>query len=268
MPRKKRLLATVPVGGDWEPLTTAQRKLVEEAYGQGPLSNVVWMKIQQATGLYHSGAAVERAVPMDEFLRKLTKLRHAAAEVNRCLPEMSHRMYKTIDPQLTGIERQMAIQEKYFEMDKFDPTPVFPIHVYELLSHTLAAVEDVVAFAEMKLGDPQVGYFRGTMWARWVYWLTIIMREHGLPRSARKDKDKRKGEISPFVLFVEELQKHLSAEVQQTIASRDVDALAQAINRARENLDVECKFSDVVDLEMFDDDSRFFIVSGGTTIGR
>jgi hypothetical protein len=127
MPKKKRLLATVPMGGDWEPLTTAQRKLVEEAYGQGPLSKVVWLKIEAATALYSSGAAVERAVPMDKFLGKLKELQAAAAEVNRCLPEMSHRMYKTIDPQLTGIERQLAIQKKYFELDEFDPTPVFPM---------------------------------------------------------------------------------------------------------------------------------------------
>jgi hypothetical protein len=249
MPRKKCLLATVPVGGEWDPFTPAQRKLVEEAYGQGPLSKVVWMKIDLATALYTSGAAVERAVPMDEFLRKLEKLRATAGEVNRCLPEMSHRVYKTIDPQLTGIERQLAIQEKYFELDEFDPTPVFPIHVYELLSHTLAAVEDVASYAENEFSDPEVGYVQGTMWARWVYWLTIIMREHGLPRSARKDKDKRKGEISPFVLLVQELRKHLSVETQQTIPVRDVDTLAQAINRARHGLDVECKFSDVVDVE-------------------
>jgi hypothetical protein len=249
MPLKKRYLATVPKGGEWDPLSLDQRKLVEEAYGQGPLSQVVWLKIEAATALYNSGAAVERAVPMDEFRRKLTKLRAAAGEVNGCLPEMSHRVYKSIDPQLTGIERQLAIQEKYFELDKFDPTPVFPIHVYELLSHTLAAVEDVACFAELEFGDPEVGYFRGTMWAHWVYWLTIIMREHGLPRSARKDKYLRMDRISPFVLLVQELQKHLSAETKRTIRVRDVYTLAQAIYRAREGTDMECKFTDVVDVE-------------------
>jgi hypothetical protein len=250
MPEKKRLLATVPKGGEWDPLSLDQRKLVEEAYGQGPLSQVVWLKIEAATALYNSGAAVERAVPMDEFRRKLTKLRAAAGEVNRCLPEMSHRVYKSIDPQLTGIERQLAIQKKYFELDEFDPTPVFPIHVYELLSHTLAAVEDVASYAENEFSDPEVGYVQGTMWARWVYWLTIIMLEYKLPYKARKDSDKQKGEVSsPFVLLVKELQKHLPVETQQTIPKRDVYTLAQAIYRARHGLDVECKFADVVDVE-------------------
>jgi hypothetical protein len=253
MPEKKRLLATVPKGGEWDPLSLDERKLVEEAYGQGPLSQVVWLKIEAATALYSSGAAVERAVPMDEFRRKLTKLRAAAGEVNRCLPEMSHRVYKTIDPQLTGIERQLAIQKKYFELDDFNPTPVFPIHVYELLSHTLAAVEDVASYAEMELGDPEVGYIRGTMWVRWVYWLTIIMREHELPHAARSDSDKRRGKMSPFVLLVQELQKHLSVETQQTISipkqKGEVETLARAISRARHGMDVECKFTDVVDVE-------------------
>jgi hypothetical protein len=250
MPQKKRLLATVRKEGDWEPLTPAERKLVEEAYGQGPLSKAVWMKIQLATALYNSDAALERAVPMDEFLRKLEKLRDAAREVNRCLPEMRHRVYKTIDPQLTSIERQMAIQEKYFELDEFDPTRIFPINVYELLSHALAAVEDVASFAEMELGDPEVGYTQGGMWDYWVYLLTVITRGHALPYKARKDSDKQKGEMpSPFVLLVKELQKHLSAETKLTIRNREPDALAQAINRARHGLDVECKFSEVVDVE-------------------
>jgi hypothetical protein len=254
MPLKKRYLATVPKGGEWDPLTPAQRKRVEEAYGQGPLSEVVWTKIQLATALYNSGAAVERAVPMDEFLGKLEKLRAAAREVNRYLPEMSHRVYTTIDPQLTSIERQMAIQEKYFELHEFGPTPIFPINVYELLSHTLAAVADVALFTAMEFNDPEVGYTQGWMWDYWLHLLTVITREHGLPYSARKDSDKQTGEISqisPFVLLVKELQNHLSAETKLTIGKREPDALAGAISRARRGKDIEVKFTDVVDLELF-----------------
>jgi hypothetical protein len=59
----------------------------------------------------------------------------------------------------------------------------------------------------------------------------------------------RMDRISPFVLLVQELQKHLSAETKRTIRVRDVYTLAQAIYRARHGLDVECKFSDVVDVE-------------------
>jgi hypothetical protein len=110
--------------------------------------------------------------------------------------------------------------------------------VYELLSHTLAAVEDVASFTATEFNDPEVGYKQGGMWDYWVHLLTVITREHGLPYSARKDSDKRKGEISPFVLLVKELQEHLSAETRLTIKEkREPDALAGAISRARRGED-------------------------------
>jgi hypothetical protein len=162
---------------------------------------------------------------------------------------MSHRV-QTIDPQLTGIERQMAIRKSTLNLTTVIPRQ-FSHHVYELLSPPGGGRRcRIVAEMELRSGS---GYVRGTMWARWVYWLTIIMREHELPHAARSDSDKRKGEMSPFVLLVQELQKHLSVETQQTITIPKqkgvVETLARAISRARHGMDVECKFSDVVDVE-------------------
>ncbi len=265
MPRKKRLLGTVPMRGTaWEDLTLDQQKLIETAYGQGSLSQPVWAKIEAATAVYASFTALERAVPIDDFLCKLAQIRTAACELNKCLPEMPSRKQKPIAPHLKDLERQFAIEDKYFRVQKLDWTPVFPFNIYELLSHTLAAVEDVVCFAESEFSDQKIGYFRGKMWAYWIRWLTIIMKEHGLPYSARKDLDKRKGDISSFVLFVQELQKHVATEGRQTVAS--VDALAQSINRARRGMDNKRKFSDVFRLEMMNTDTAFWILLEDTAI--
>jgi hypothetical protein len=82
------------------------------------------------------------------------------------------------------------------------------------------------------------------MWSLWVCWLTAIMKEHSLPYGARNDSDKRKNEMSPFVRLVRELQKHFCEQIKSTIKSRELDALAQAINRARHGRKIDYKFVD------------------------
>jgi hypothetical protein len=91
-----------------------------------------------------------------------------------------------------------------------------------------------------------------------VYWLTIIVREHGLPYEARQDSDKRKVvEGSPFVLFLEELQKYIPEQRRHSTGIKET--LAKAINRARHGLDLNCKFDDVIDLDIFRSDGNMFI---------
>ena len=80
----------------------------------------------------------------------------------------------------------------------------------------------------------------------------MIVKEHGLPYEVRKDSDKQKpnSPISPFVLFVDELQKCIPNEFRRHSppGSERREALATAIGRAREGIDVGCKFSDVIDI--------------------
>jgi hypothetical protein len=74
------------------------------------------------------------------------------------------------------------------------------------------------------------------------------MKEHNLSYKVRADSDKLKGQISPFVRLVEALQKCIPVEARHS--TRDF-ALAKAITRARRGSDIDCKFTDVVDLELF-----------------
>jgi hypothetical protein len=264
MPRRNRKFLTVPRGSaeDWAPLTADQRRLVENAYGQGPLGPMVWLKIETANVLFTSGAVLEDAIPISDFVSKLGSFQAAASEVKKSLPEW----YGTKDPLpagLSGAQKRKAIHETYFQVPDFDPTQPFIVQTVELLSHAVQAIDEICALVITELqnsdnrdlrndrppggsraGVGGRGYVHGTMWSHWVCWLTAIMKEHNLTYGARNDSDKRKNEMSPFVLLVHELQKHFSEKIKSTIQSRELDALARAINRARHGRKIDYKFVD------------------------
>jgi hypothetical protein len=122
----------------------------------------------------------------------------------------------------------------------------------------LKALDEVCEVVCDEFGEEEYPVYKhGQLWNYWVFWLTIILKEHGLPIEARKDPDKRKVEGSPFVLFLDELQKCVPPQYRQSTASRD--ALAQGIHRARHGLDLNCKFIDVIDLDIFRSGGNMFI---------
>jgi hypothetical protein len=243
MPIKKHLLGTGPGREIPKDLSVNQQQLIEEAYGQGPLDELVWAKIDLANFLYASFAPIERGLPIEEFLPKLDRLRDAASEVTKCLPKMGYRTQEQIDQNITGFERQLAIANKYFSIPPFEWTPVAPWYAYELLLHTLVAVEDVVPFVKTEIRE-HAGYFRGGVWDNWIRWLTIIVKEHRLPYGAGNDSDKRTGKMSSFVLFVQELQKHVPTDAQRPVHS--LYALSKAINRARKGMRMNRTFLDLI----------------------
>jgi hypothetical protein len=259
MPRTKPRLPTIPKQGDWDPFTSAQCERIEMAYGQGPLPEEVWLKLQQATALYTAAAPLELALPLEQFVSKLDALREAADAVKRIMPPFEFPTTQVpIDPKLSGRARLNALQKTYFQRRTFRTAPLLPFSLLELLNHSLNALDKVCEAVCDEFGEEKYpAYKHGQLWSYWVFWLTIILREHGLPYEARKDSDKRKIEGSPFVLFLEELQQCAPPQCRQSTVSRD--ALAQAINRARRGLDLNCKFSDVIDLDIFRSDGNMFI---------
>jgi hypothetical protein len=70
----------------------------------------------------------------------------------------------------------------------------------------------------------------GQVWRRWIRDLSKIMKDNSLPASVRKDSDKSI-KLSPFLVFVRELQKCLPEECN--FPSHSDRALAEAIVRAR-----------------------------------
>lgn len=205
-----------------------------------------------ATGLYLNAAPFDRtAVPIKKFLPRLDKLKELVKSLRSDFAEDVSSNEKSTGRVLTGDKRLTAIQRQYFQRQNW--TNFYPGASFDLLEHTLNAVEAVCDFMSMELSDPNyAGHSEGWLWNHWICLLTMIVKEHGLPYEVRKDSDKQKpnSPISPFVLFVDELQKCIPNEFRRHSppGSERREALATAIGRAREGIDVDCKFSDVIDI--------------------
>jgi hypothetical protein len=79
--------------------------------------------------------------------------------------------------------------------------------------------------------ERESGFHKGGMWNLWVRKLTAALRARQLPIEARKDTDKHTGLPSPFVGFLQELQKCIPTEFRRSVHSDG--ALAQAVYTAR-----------------------------------
>jgi hypothetical protein len=245
MPRRRLRLPTLPKQGEWEPFSAEQVGQLEQAYGR-ELPEVVLLKMQLATALYTAAAPIEHAISMDDFIRGLTIVQDAAKNVMNVLPiGLGLNPKKPVASKKVGFHQEIEIIEQYFALTKIqlalDWTSIF-----DLLAHSLTATEAVCAFAAKELVD--YGYTHNWLWNNWIGCLTIIMKEHNLPYKVRADSDKLKGQGSPFVRLVEALQSCIPVEARHS--TREF-ALAKAIIRARRGRDIDCKFTDVIDLELF-----------------
>jgi hypothetical protein len=82
-----------------------------------------------------------------------------------------------------------------------------------------------------KLNPPSMLNLKeGEIWQVWIGQLSKIMKDNSLPTSVRKDSDKS-AKLSPFVVFVRELQKCLPEKCN--FPTHSDRALAEAIVRAR-----------------------------------
>jgi hypothetical protein len=128
------------------------------------------------------------------------------------------------------------IHRKYFQ----DTTQFIGSYdIWPLLDIATDAFLAVATLVETKMAEleqqPQPRWLKeGYAWCFWSFGLGQELEDHGLPSAIRKDADKRKpGQLhSPFVLFVEELQKYLPSDFTRG-GVKSTDALAQGLYRAR-----------------------------------
>lgn len=253
MAKYRKRIPQVPKEGA-EPIAfnDNQRAAIEAAYGNS-LSEQIWTKIFVATGLYLNAAPSERtAIPIKDLLPRLNELKELAKSIRSDFAGDVSSNKKSTGRVLTGDKRLTAIQKQYFQRQNW--TNFYPGASFDLLEHTLNAVEAVCDFMSMELSDPEyAGHSQGWLWDCWICWLTMIVKEHGLPYKARKDSDKQKpgSPISPFILFVDTLQKYIPEEFRQHGLVPNPESgspLGTAIWRARQGNDTDCKFSDVIDI--------------------
>jgi hypothetical protein len=238
-----------PKAGEPIGFNSGQRSRIAAAYGES-LSDEIWIKITVATSLYAIAAPAEKtALPINDFLSKLHRLKELAQSIRT---DFSSNSDTDTGRTLTGVRKLNAIQRKYFQLPV--GTHMYPGASLDLLEHTLNAVEVVCDLVSMELSDPEfAGFTEGWLWDYWICWLTMIVKEHGHPHEASKGSDKEKpgSPISPFARFVDELQKCLPEEYRRHDPTPNAPirhGLVSAIYRARQGMDVDCKFSDAVDI--------------------
>lgn len=255
-----------PHAGDVHIFTDSERKCIEKAYGQGTLSAEVWFKIAVATGLFTMGAPAERnAVSVKTFLRKLNGLRTLAESIRHDIPVDDTPNRQETDLTLGGLEKLVAIIKQNRKFDCYDAIPdttdhldtfsllelqtLYPGLFVTFLDHILKTVVAVVDVAsEARFSQYPVG----GLWKFWVYWMTIIAKEHNLPYTAGAHNRKEKVPMAPFVRLIDELQKHIPKEYRRSPTPYiHRESLARAINRARKGVDTDCAFADVVDIDSF-----------------
>ena len=133
--------------------------------------------------------------------------------------------------------------------------------MFYLLAHAIDAFSAVSGWVQHEMSHPEYqGFKEGWAWEIWVVWLTIIMKEHGLPYKVSKATVNPSAKISQFVKLLWELQATLPKELRRFYFSKD--ALAQGITRARRNRFLGKKFENVVPVESLLPGYRK-LVSGG-----
>ncbi|MDO8397398.1 MAG: hypothetical protein Q7T45_06225 [Bradyrhizobium sp.] len=107
-------------------------------------------------------------------------------------------------------------------------------HSLESLGEILTAFQGACEQAIKELQSPSVTPPPdGTGWNIWVFRLTKVVRDFGLPEGVRNDSDKQKTDnTSKFVNLVIELQSQIPEQFRRPFAS--THALAKAIHRARQ----------------------------------
>jgi hypothetical protein len=170
---------------------------------------------------------VKTAMPLKDVIKKLCNLAAAASSLRQAISGQPC-------PDLQNVSLEQIVNGLLEDLK--------PLYFTTALLGLLDAINGLSIYAsgsfikEIERGgdtNPSECFSENEWWNLWVHILTRIMIEHGLPYQARKDSDKSKHEVpSAFVSFVFELQKYMPVGCWKYTHS--LDALAQAINRARQ----------------------------------
>lgn len=201
-----------------------RRSLINKASGY-TVSESAWRTIEILTRRYLIDSANEtRGVETKVLQKHLRVALLAAANLRSKIPtEDSNPLFDALH---TDIE---LLYRKYFVENNLN---VFKQGaVYSLLALATDAMIAVATFTAKEMKDEaEVASPVGESWEIWISFLHGILTQQGFSCTIRKDSDKST-KVSPFVIFVRELQQSIPKEARRyTHSSR---ALSQAMNRAR-----------------------------------
>jgi hypothetical protein len=197
--------------------TKSERQVIQDAFGE-MLPKKAWVDIAIATALYQlTQSGEETAVTTAKFIISLHRLDKTLKSVRESLSGISPekillpKRHSTdlIKDRRNGIRILNEIEERFFKLEKSNPSHQIDVMFY-LLAHAIDALSAVSGWVQHEMSHPEYqGFKEGWAWEIWVVWLTIIMKEHGLPYKVSKSTVNPSAKISPFVKLLWELQATL-----------------------------------------------------------
>jgi hypothetical protein len=202
---------------------------IQEAYGF-KLPEKAWDQIRVATVFCNLASGAKRhQISVKTFLREIKVLQASAQKLRDAIfnepsslalskapTHVNGRVDPDSTPSIRGFHPPLKDQQMFYRF-------------VELLDELAITSEQITKETSSPAYE---AYRQGAAWDAWVYLLTLIVKENGLPFQVRKDVDKQNDseQVSPFVRFVHELQTNLPAAFHK---SEPLHALSQAIVRAR-----------------------------------
>jgi hypothetical protein len=199
-----------------------------------------WAEIVHATAFTIMNEGSNQFKPTREFLQLLQRI---VDDLEKLTAELQDLPFSDVGPKWIipvggkmtrvpvseGRKGLIDIVERHFQLEVPEGEYEDELSVYSMLDWAVEGmlVTTKVAIREISRSD-YLQYRTGDLWDAWIYVLTVIMREHGLPYKVGK----RNAEENRFVKFVYELQRECIPE-QYRRHHHSKDALATAIVRAR-----------------------------------
>lgn len=207
-------------------LSASDWKRIERAYGRS-LSPQVRGEVVKITKDFLHWASAEKTPPLRDAQKRAKSLRNHAASL---LEEMQRRTDNEVGPYTDEtIGRYFGdFWAKEFQCNAQVVQDALPPEVVVALTIFLRACDG--ALGEMdKLSQHTWMWQDGYAWNVWVTQLTKLLNAEGLPTAAATSESKNEVSYSPFVRFIEQLQKSVPYRRSQWSSS----ALTEAIKRAR-----------------------------------
>lgn len=252
----------------WHPsemLETADRRAIEEAYGQGPFTDEVWGEVLNHLDFFSAFAVVERnSITVPEMLELLDGLNKAATDLALSLassnnPEAGFAVSQVVGDQMERLFRHSGRNNDAWDMIEAELAQELagldhnapedraeeivlgwrarrllpePLSADAMLDHSYELAAAAAFAAKSYKEGQEATTSEGEAWRAWVRGMARWADANRYPKKVSKGSDKSKDPdaASPFVRFIYAIQERMPPAFRKHHQSKG--ALATGITRA------------------------------------
>jgi hypothetical protein len=174
---------------------------------------------------YFNLQPMEKNAPfLDAVLERIDQIKFASKSLRNKLQGLPQKENQdTNEIVLNQIGRNCTIPNIESPTDRIE-------HIESIVRSLIRATDEA---RQQFIDGADSGLVEGQSWRKMVWNLKTLMRDHGLPSGASQDASKSKtGEGSPFVRFIQALQRIFPDELLRRHHLGSAFALAKEINRS------------------------------------